>query len=177
MTCSRSEALRLDHRVLLRTGRAITGVNQTIEYVPPSGSLDRFGHATNWFFVGMMVLSGAVYFANGIRYDTTSAGASPENVVHRCLRPSREAERLRHCGGAVTASTLSDQHGYDCGGAHLSAVDHGAHKPALGAVLGTLTLGMVITIQTTYILGQLPGTPVFYRQFSDHLAWSTGNAG
>jgi len=43
--------------------------------VPAPGSLDRFGQAVNWFFVGMMLLSGAVYFANGIRYDTTSAGA------------------------------------------------------------------------------------------------------
>ena len=58
------------------TGRAIEGVNRTIEYVPPSGSLDRFGQAMNWFFVAMLILSGAVYFANGIRYDTTSAGAS-----------------------------------------------------------------------------------------------------
>jgi hypothetical protein len=43
--------------------------------------------------------------------------------------------------------------------------------------LGTLTLGMVLTIQTTYIFGQLPGAPVFYTQFADHLAWSSGNAG
>ena len=48
---------------------------------------------------------------------------------------------------------------------------------AFGAGLGTLTLAMVVTVQTTYILGQLPGTPVFYRQFADHLAWSSGNAG
>ena len=62
--------------VLPHAGRAITGVNKTIEYVPVVGSLDRFGQAMNWFFVGMMLLSGAVYFINGIRYDTVSAGAS-----------------------------------------------------------------------------------------------------
>ena len=45
------------------------------------------------------------------------------------------------------------------------------------AGLGTLTLGMVITVQTTYIFSQLPGTPVFYKQFADHLAWTSGNAG
>ena len=56
------------------TGRPVAGVNKTIQYVPASGSLDRFGQAVNWFFVGMMLLSGAVHFANGIRYDTTSAG-------------------------------------------------------------------------------------------------------
>ncbi len=58
-----------------RAGRAIDGVNTTIQYVPPSGSLDRFGQAMNWFFVAMMILSGAVYFINGIRYDSVSAGA------------------------------------------------------------------------------------------------------
>jgi hypothetical protein len=52
-------------------------VNKTINYVPASGPLDRFGQAMNWFFVGMLILSGAVYFTNGIRYDTTSAGPSP----------------------------------------------------------------------------------------------------
>ena len=60
-----------------RAGGAIAGVNKTINYVPPSGSLNRFGQAMNWFFVGMLILSGAVYFANGVRYDTTSAGAPP----------------------------------------------------------------------------------------------------
>jgi hypothetical protein len=59
----------------------------------------------------------------------------------------------------------------------LSIVRRGANQAELGAGLGTLTLGMVLTIQTTYIFGQLPGTPAFYRQFADHLAWSSGNAG
>ena len=58
------------------TGQAITGVNKTIKYVPTSESLSRFGQAMNWFFVTMLALSGAVYFVNGIRYDTTSSGAS-----------------------------------------------------------------------------------------------------
>ncbi len=40
-----------------------------------------------------------------------------------------------------------------------------------------LTLGLVITVQTTYVFSQLPGTPVFYKQFAGHLAWTTGNAG
>jgi hypothetical protein len=40
-----------------------------------------------------------------------------------------------------------------------------------------LTLGLVITVQTTYVFSQLPGTPVFYKQFAEHLAWTTGNAG
>ena len=62
-------------------GRAIVGVNKTIQYVPASGNLDRFGQAMNWFFVGILLLSGAVYFTNGIRYDTTSAG---ESLLARC---------------------------------------------------------------------------------------------
>jgi hypothetical protein len=57
-------------------------VNQTINYVPRSGSLDRFGQAVNWSFVGMLILSSAVYFANGIRYDTTSAGTARLDAVH-----------------------------------------------------------------------------------------------
>ena len=52
-----------------------------------------------------------------------------------------------------------------------------AHKPALAAGLGVLTLGLVLTVQTAYVFGQLPGTPVFYQQFASHLAWTTGNAG
>ena len=36
---------------------------------------------------------------------------------------------------------------------------------------------MVITIQTTYVFSQLPGTPVFYKQFADHVAWTSGSAG
>ncbi len=59
----------------MRTGRAINGVNTTIQYVPPSGPLNRFGQAMNWFFVAMMLLSGTIYFINGIRYDTVSAGS------------------------------------------------------------------------------------------------------
>ena len=59
----------------------------------------------------------------------------------------------------------------------VPSVHIGAHYAALGTGLGTLTLGMVLTIQTTYIFAQLPGTPVFYKQFADHLAWSSGNAG
>ena len=52
-----------------------------------------------------------------------------------------------------------------------------ARQHALAAGLGVLTLGLVITVQTTYVFSQLPGTPVFYKQFADHLAWTTGNAG
>ena len=48
---------------------------------------------------------------------------------------------------------------------------------ALTAGLGTLTLGLVLTVQTTYVFSQLPGTPVFYKQFAEHLAWTSGNAG
>ena len=51
------------------------------------------------------------------------------------------------------------------------------HQSLLSAGLGTLTLGLIITVQTTYVFSQLPGSPVFYKQFADHLAWTTGNAG
>ena len=45
------------------------------------------------------------------------------------------------------------------------------------AGLGTLTLGLILTVQTTYVFSELPGTPVFYKQFAEHLAWTSGNAG
>ena len=76
--------------IVVSIGRAIDGVNTTIQYVPPSGSLNRFGHALNWFFVAMMVLSGTVYFVNGIRYDTVSAGA-PLFGPNATIRQSPEA--------------------------------------------------------------------------------------
>ena len=104
MVCEQfSVACACGQRALRRTGRAIAGVNQTISYVPRSGSLDRFGHATNWFFVGMMILSGAVYFTNGIRYDTTSAGVLHIGVdivgwccraVHLLVKPCHRMKRV-----------------------------------------------------------------------------------
>jgi hypothetical protein len=105
--CDAAAVLKLTYGVSLRTGRAITGVNQTIKYVPPSGSLNRFGHATNWFFVGVMILSGAAYFANGIRYDTTSAGASQLNAGHRFVHLSVE---IRRCNGACLSCASITAH-------------------------------------------------------------------
>ena len=57
-----------------------------------------------------------------------------------------------------------------------STTSHG-HAVALSAGLGTLTLGLVLTMQTTYVFSQLPGAPVFYKQFAEHLAWTSGDAG
>ena len=60
---------------------------------------------------------------------------------------------------------------------HLYGAWWRALRVALGAGLGTLALGLVLTVQTTYVLGQLPGAPAAYRQFAQHVAWSSGNAG
>ena len=163
LACSR-------RRVLPRTGQAIAGVNKTIKYVPKPGSLDRFGQAMNWFFVGMLILGGAVYFINGIRFDTTDAGGflGIACSVGSCLQCTGTGQGGQTHARQATAPVSQCQR---------TAIHAGAQLSGLSAGLGTLTLGLVLTVQTTYVFSQLPGAPVFYKQFAEHLAWSSGNAG
>ena len=62
------------------TGSPVTGINRTTHFVPDNESLERFGRATSWVFISVMILSGATYLYAGLRDEHTLPRGSSVSV-------------------------------------------------------------------------------------------------
>jgi hypothetical protein len=63
--------LLISMRLCAFTGSPITGINRTAHFVPDDENLERFGRATSWVFISVMILSGATYLFAGLRDEHT----------------------------------------------------------------------------------------------------------
>ncbi len=52
-------------------GNSVTNVNRTAEFVPVDDALERFGRASSWIFVAVLILSGATYIFAGLSNEHT----------------------------------------------------------------------------------------------------------
>ena len=67
----RSE-MSIAHRdVCCLAGSPVTGVNRTAHFVPDNETLERFGRASSWIFIAVLILSGATYIFAGLRDEHT----------------------------------------------------------------------------------------------------------
>ena len=49
----------------------MTGLNRTAHFVPVDETLERFGRASSWIFVAVLILSGATYIFAGLSDEHT----------------------------------------------------------------------------------------------------------
>ncbi len=79
-------------------GSPVTEINRTAEFVPVNDTLERFGRASSWIFVAVLILSGATYIFAGLSNEHTlpRGGASRLSKTTHRPTPQLPAQQLQN---------------------------------------------------------------------------------